>query len=236
MTRSLDNTPIIAARSVLFHLCSVLATLFFLLFVPFLLAPVRIGWPVLRAYIRVQLFLLRAICGQRFHVLQDAEFPSGPVILASRHEALWETLVLPLLFENPVVLLKQEILRYPVAGAIARKLGHIGLDRSGAADRAREAFGAARARAKEGRSFLIFPSGTRDPARRFEVQKGTAVLYRALGLPCVPVVLDSGTFWPYRSWLRRPGVITVRVLPAIPAGQETATFLTRLQADLGRPA
>ena len=223
-------------RSVAFHLASATVTLGFLLLFPLIFGPRPLVWAILQRFIRSQLWLLRVICGQS-HRLEGAEhLPEGACILACRHEAMWETLVLALLFDLPTVMLKDDILRYPVAGAVARKLDFIGIDRSGATDAARAAFDTARAQADGGRSVLIFPSGTRNPDHRDRVQKGVAVLYRMLKLPVVPVTLDSGRLWPYKSWLRRPGVITVRVLPAIETGLRTNDFLARLEGDLARPA
>ena len=180
--------------------------------------------------------LLRIICGQTYRVTGLENAPHTPVILAARHESMWETLVLPTLFKNPAVVLKNEILRYPLAGAVARKLQFIGVDRTGALDRAKETFDAAKMQAAKGRSILIFPNGTRNPDLRNRVQPGVAVLYRTLKLPCLPIVHDSGLLWPYRSWLRHPGVITIRILPTIPPGLRTSEFLSRLESDLAKPA
>jgi len=235
MTQVSDNSAWVGLRSLLFHLASGLVTLGFLLLYPLILAPQPWVWAVLRCYILVQLWLLRVICGLSYRVEGLEYLPDGPCIIAARHEAMWETLFLPLLLDNPVVFLKDEILRYPLAGPVARKLDHIGVDRSGALDRAKAAFERARGLAQAGRRVLIFPNGTRDPAHRLRVQSGVAVLYRMLKLPCIPVVLDSGDYWVYHRWLRRPGVITVRVLPPIPVGLRSSQVLARLESDLAQP-
>lgn len=230
-----DKPAVIGIRSIVFHVASLLTTLLFLLLYPLILAPLWVGWPVIKAFVHVQLWLLRVICGQSYQVIGAENLPDGACILASRHEAMWETLVLPVLFGNPTVMLKQEILTYPIAGRIARKLRFIGIDRSGSADRAREAFEEARKQTAEGRRVLIFPNGTRNPEHRFRVQKGVAILYRMLKCPCVPIVLNAGDYWPYHSWWRRPGVITIRVLPPIPEGLPTSEFLSKLTDDLALP-
>ncbi len=85
----------------------------------------------------------------------------------------------------------------------------------------------------EGRKILIFPAGTRDPAGRDAMQPGVAVLYRQLGLPCVPVTHNSGDIWPHGSWLRCPGEVEVRILPPIHPGQKTRVFMEHLGAALG---
>lgn len=236
MSQWSDKSAVVGLRSVVFHVASGLLTLIFLLLFPLILAPQPVVWAILRRYIGVQLWLLRVICGLGYRVEGLEHLPGGPCIVAARHEAMWETLFLPLLLDNPAVFLKDEILRYPLAGRVARKLDHIGVDRSGSLDRAKAAFERARALTQAGRRVLIFPNGTRNPEHRYRVQTGVAVLYRMLKLPCVPVVLDSGDYWVYRRWLRRPGVITVRILPPIPAGLRTSGFVARLEHDLAQPA
>ncbi|MCG6904937.1 MAG: 1-acyl-sn-glycerol-3-phosphate acyltransferase [Rhodobacter sp.] len=231
-----DNPGMIGIRSLLFHIASVLVTLVFLPLYPLILAPFRVGWPVLRSYVHAQLWLLRTICGQTYEIEENGNLPDGPCILASRHEALWETLVLPILLDNPAVILKEEIFRYPLAGRIARKLDYIGVDRGGSTERTKATFDAARQAAADGRRVLIFPGGTRNPDHRFRVQGGVVVLYRALKLPCVPIVLNSGDFWPHGSWNRCPGVIRIRVLPAIPPGLRSNDFLAQLTQELAMPA
>ena len=236
MTSNTGSVALVCVRSLLFHIASLLATIAFLPLFVLLFGPVRYVWSALRLYVRTQLALLRLICAQRYHVVGQDHVPEGPVILAARHESMWETLVLPYLFNNPAVVLKREILRYPLAGLVARSLSYIGVDRSGALDRAKETFDQAKAQAADGRSILIFPNGTRNPQNRNRVQPGVAVLYRTLKLPCLPIVLDSGQLWPYRSWLRHPGLITIRILPAIPPGLRSSEFLAQLESDLAQPA
>jgi len=237
MARWSEKPAVIGLRSLLFYLASAAVLLVFVPLYPvILLKSVSFSWRIICGFVHVQLWLLRVICGQRYQVIGAENMPDGPCILASRHEAMWETMVLPVLFGNPTVMLKQEILRYPIAGRLSRKLEFIGLDRGGSAEHARAAFEQARRQAAKGRSILIFPNGTRNPEHRFRVQKGVAVLYRMLKLPCVPILLDSGDYWPYRRWLRRPGVITVRVLPPIPEGLRANEFLTQLTNDLAQPA
>ena len=162
MTQGPDNRQAIGLRSLAFHVASALVTLGFVLLYPLIVLPRPWVWAILRRYISAQLWLLRIVCGQRVQVVGIEHLPGTACILASRHEALWETLFLPLILDNPAVILKDEILRYPLAGRVARKMGFIGVDRSGAPDRARASFDQARAQAAEGRNVLIFPSGTRD--------------------------------------------------------------------------
>jgi len=90
-----------------------------------------------------------------------------------------------------------------------------------------------RAAVAQGKQVVIFPEGTRtrvgQPAN---YKTGISHLYTALGVPCVPAALNSGIFWPRRSFSRPPGVITVEVLPLIPPGLERRIMFERLVSGI----
>jgi 1-acyl-sn-glycerol-3-phosphate acyltransferase len=219
-------------RSVAFAGLSALTSGAFVLLYPLILAPRGVVWAILSVHIRAQLFWQRWVAGVGYRIDGLEHVPDGPCILASRHESMWETILLPWVLGNPAVLLKREILAYPIAGPVARKLGYIGVDRSGDLEAAKRAFRQAQVAIESGRSVLIFPSGTREPGRRDRVQGGVAVLYRQLGVPVVPITLNSGDHWVFGSWLRWPGTIRIRVLPPIAPDLPTRDFMARLERDL----
>jgi 1-acyl-sn-glycerol-3-phosphate acyltransferase len=91
----------------------------------------------------------------------------------------------------------------------------------------------ARKRVAQGREIIIFPEGTRRaPGAPPDYKTGVVLLYEALGIPCVPVALNSGVFWPRRSFVRRPGTVVVEFLDPIPPGLPKAEFLERLIASI----
>jgi 1-acyl-sn-glycerol-3-phosphate acyltransferase len=83
------------------------------------------------------------------------------------------------------------------------------------------------------RQLIIFPEGTRRPAGGEPRYKfGVAHLYTAEGVPCVPVALNSGLFWPRRSIRRIPGTVVVEILDPILPGLAKDVFFARLQSDI----
>jgi 1-acyl-sn-glycerol-3-phosphate acyltransferase len=77
---------------------------------------------------------------------------------------------------------------------------------------------AAREAIADGRPILIFPEGTRvPPGDKPQLQPGFAGLYKSLGVPVVPVALDSGLVWP-RSFVKRPGIVRILVGEPVPPG------------------
>ena len=174
--------------------------------------------------------VLRLVVGLSYEVRGRERLPSGPAIIASKHQSAWETLIFHVLVPDLAVGLKYELTRIPIFGWYLMRGGAIRIDRGGAARALRSLVDGARAAAARGVSILIFPEGTRrapdDPP---DYKPGVAAVYTALDLPVVPVALNSGLFWSRRSFMKRPGRITVEFLEPIPPGLDRRTFMAELQ-------
>jgi 1-acyl-sn-glycerol-3-phosphate acyltransferase len=131
------------------------------------------------------------------------------------------------------MVMKAELGKVPLFGYYSRVCGMILIDRRKGATALREMTVQAKAEAAKGRQVVIFPEGTRrTPGATPAYQPGVALLYKGLGLPCVPVALNSGLHWPRRSVRKYPGTIVVEFLPPIPPGLDSKTFLARLAAAI----
>ena len=145
--------------------------------------------------------------------------PRGPVLVAIKHQSMYETLEIMLLLKEPAVVLKRELADIPLWGWVVRRYGVIPIDRSGGAATLRRMMRAAEAAIGEGRPIVIFPEGTRvPPGETPPLQSGFAGLYRALKLPVVPVAVNSGRLSPRNSFIKKPGVVTMRFAPSLPPG------------------
>ena len=151
----------------------------------------------------------RHILGIRTRV--EGEVPSGAVLVAAKHQSMYETLELVRVLDTPALVMKRQLAEIPFFGRATRLYGCIAIDREGGAAALRGMMRAAETPIAEGRQIVIFPEGTRvAPGERPPLQPGFAGLYRALKLPVVPLALDSGLLWPRGRFLKRPGVITFR--------------------------
>lgn len=159
--------------------------------------------------------------------------PAGtPVLYAAKHQSFYETFELVRLLDAPAVVMRQEYARIPVWGWAARRYGVIVIDRSGSATALRQMMREAKAAGAEGRSVILFPEGTRTPPGDAPpLRAGLAGLYRAVGLPLVPIALDSGRVWPKQGTMR-PGVVTFRFGEAIPAGLKRDAIEARVHAEI----
>lgn len=197
---------------------------------PVLLLPRRYAWAVGRMYVRHVMVLLRSLVGLDYRIRGAAHLPHGAAIVAMKHQSAWDTLILALLFSDPAVVLKRELLLLPVFGWWQMKLGMIAVDRGAGARALKQIVTQAREKLAQGRTIVIFPQGTRTaPGASRPYQPGLAALYLQLGVPVVPVALNSGLFWRRRSFLRRAGTITLEFLPPIAPGLSRADFQAKLE-------
>jgi 1-acyl-sn-glycerol-3-phosphate acyltransferase len=176
------------------------------------------------------LWWLRITCRLTHRVSGLENMPTGPVIFACKHQSSWETLAFSRLFPGAATVMKRELVLIPIVGWAMARAGNIAVERGDGAKALRGLVKQAKATLEEGRSILIFPEGTRVAVGDEKpYQVGTAALYRQLGVPVVPVALNSGLFWGRRKFIKWPGVIDVEILPAIPPGLGRDVFMATLR-------
>ncbi|MBK19404.1 MAG: 1-acyl-sn-glycerol-3-phosphate acyltransferase [Rhodospirillaceae bacterium] len=222
------------ARSLLYQgLYGIWAFLMCFAFLPSLILPFWASKFIAKFWTKSVYWLLRTTCGLTYRIEGADQIPNGPVLYASKHQSVWDTLFFPYEVEDSVIVLKRELFWLPFFGWYAKKYGSIGIDRGAGGAAIRQMLREARKAIEKGRPVVIFPEGTRmPPGEKGVYQSGVAALYNDLKVPVVPVALNSGLFWPRRRLIRRQGVITLRFLPPIPPGLPRKEFMRRLETDL----
>ncbi len=222
------------ARSLLFNLVFyVTTTLFVVLGSPLLFGPRRLAMAALKVHARTELWLLKHIVGLDYELRGQDKLPKGACLVASKHQSAWETFALIPFFRDPALLMKRELFFIPFHGWFSKKFGMIPVDRDKGAAALRRMLREAEKRAAAGREIIIFPEGTRRaPGTPPDYKTGVFLLYEALGVPCLPVALNSGLYWPRRSLTRHPGTVIVEFLDPIPPGLTRREFLPRLEAAI----
>jgi 1-acyl-sn-glycerol-3-phosphate acyltransferase len=222
-------------RSVLFNLAFYIVTTIMLVgSAPiFLFGSQNAGMAVVRNWAKVCVWLHGWLAGAPMEVRGAENIPNGAALVASKHQSSFETFGLIPLLKNPTIVMKKSIRWFPIFGQYTVKTGMIHVDREGKTAALRALSDRAREEAGKGREIIIFPEGTRRPPDAPpDYQTGIALLYRTLNVPVVPVALNSGLYWPRRSFWHYPGRIVVEFLPAIPPGLDSRTFLMRLQDSI----
>lgn len=216
--------------NVLFYLTVVIYSI--LALPTFALPPRAILW-VARFWAQTNVWLLRIVCGVRLEVRGREHVPSGPLIVAAKHQSAWDTFALMTLFPHPVYVLKRELQMIPIFGWYTIKAGMIPVHREKRGSALAALTRRAAAQIRIGAQLIIFPEGTRRaPGAPPDYKPGVALMYKEFGVPCLPVALNSGLFWPRRTFRRLPGTIVVEFLEPIPPGLDRRTFMARLERQI----
>ncbi|MFN5525656.1 lysophospholipid acyltransferase family protein, partial [Bradyrhizobium sp.] len=177
------------------------------------------------------IILMRIVCNIRVEYRGVEKIPMGPLIVAAKHQSMWETISLLHFFDEPFFVLKRELLRIPLFGQYLVKANMVAIDRSSGARALKQVMRRAAEEVKHGRQFVIFPEGTRrPPGAPPDYKGGVALIYADCGVPCLPVALNSGLFWPRRTFLRYPGTLVVEFLDPLPPGLPRDAFMTRIES------
>jgi len=202
------------------------------LLLPFLLLPHSYALKGVRFWIRGIFWSCDHILSLHFKIIGKEKLLDTPLILASKHQSAWETLIFHHLLPDPAIVLKQDLLWIPFFGWYLKKAGVIPLSRSkrkGAQDLKKLLHNAQMA-VEKGQQILIFPEGTRSkPGQKGTYQSGVASLYLHLNLPVIPVAHNAGLFWPRRGFIKYPGTNILEFLNPIYPGLSRQEFMKVLE-------
>jgi 1-acyl-sn-glycerol-3-phosphate acyltransferase len=206
LLRSLLWAAIFYSATLLWVLAGLLASLF---------GP-RPTLAVVLSWVELNHSLCKHLLGIRIRVL--GAIPPGPHLIAVKHQSMLETLEMVRISKLPVIVMKKELADIPLFGFLTRRYGVIAVERSAGAKALREMVAAGKNAVSSRRPILIFPEGTRvRPGQTPPLRPGFAGLYRAVGLPVVPVAVDSGRLWG-RGLTKHSGLVTLLVGETIPRG------------------
>ena len=201
------------------------------------------GWPALwmhrkallavrYSWIAVSMWLIRWVAGIRVEVRNADRLPKGPVLVASKHQSAWETIWFNQFLDTPAIVLKKELTEIPVLGSMINGAGMVPIDREGGAPAIKRMIDS-KAAIADGRPVLIFPQGTSvAPGEDALYHPGVFALYRSIGLPMIPVALNSGLYWSRNAFVKIPGRVIVEFLEPIEPGLDRDTFMDRLQTTI----
>jgi 1-acyl-sn-glycerol-3-phosphate acyltransferase len=201
--------------------------------IPTFLMPPRAFMAIAKAWARSSVWLMRVVCNTRMEVRGLEKIPEGPLIVASKHQSMWETFALMPFFDAPLFIYKRELAWIPFFGWYLMKSKMIGVDRSGGLRSLMEMARRAPKEIRSGRQLIIFPEGTRTPVDAPpNYMTGVGQIYANSAVPCLPVALNSGLFWPRRTFMRYPGTLVVEFLDPLPAGLNRKDFIAQIRVSI----
>jgi 1-acyl-sn-glycerol-3-phosphate acyltransferase len=223
---------LIFLRSLVYNVLFYLLLVFWVIVgIPTFLMP---RWAILnvaRYWARSSIWLMRVICGTKVEYRGLEKIPKGPLIVASKHQSMWETFALLQFFDQPLFILKRELTWIPFFGWYLIKADMIAVDRGAGGRALIQTMRRAGEAVRRGRQFIIFPEGTRTPVDAPPNYKsGVGLIYAGSDVACLPVALNSGLFWPRRTFMRYPGTLVVEFLDPLPPGLSRTEFIARVGA------
>ena len=224
----------IIARSLIYAVVFYVTTALFLLLGSWLLLAPR-SWAMagLALHGRTCVALLKLICGTKLEVRGHDKLPKSACLVVAKHQSAWDTFALISLFRDPAIVLKDELRWIPFYGWFCVKFQHILVKRDKASAALKSLITQAKDRVAGNREIVIFPEGTRTaPGANADYKPGYVALYEALDVPAVPLALNSGLYWPRRSFLRYPGTIIVELLDPLPPGLPRAAFRHQIETGI----
>lgn len=207
------NKPLLIFRSTLWWLVFIISTALFI--IPVLIACLisyHKGFATIRMWLCTNLFALEKLCKLTCEVEGIEHLKGGPHMILSKHQSTWETLYLPYVIRDPIFVAKRELVVIPAFGWGLYMADTILIKRGTGRSAIKQIQEQAEERFSRGRNLVIFPEGTRRaPDDEPEYKIGGAAVASKLGVPVVPVAHNAGEFWPRHSFVKWPGVISVRV-------------------------
>lgn len=155
-------------------------------------------------------------------------------LIASKHQSLAEGMFLNYAIEKPSIVAKRELLYIPIVGLCFKKANFIYVNRTkGETPIETLVRTSKQSMEKDPRPLLIFPEGTRTPIGEKKPYKyGITALYKGLNVPCLPVAVNTGYFWPRRKFLRYPGKMIIEFLKPIEPGLGADDFSKILEQTI----
>jgi 1-acyl-sn-glycerol-3-phosphate acyltransferase len=190
------------------------------------------GWAIAQYWRNSNVFLLRWIVGIRTAVEGGDAIPPGPCIIAAKHQSDWDIFaILPHTDDKPSYIAKRELIDIPFFGWAAQSLDTISIDRRLGAQAIPAMLAEAKAKIARGCRIVIYPEGTRKaPLADPDYRQGVVRMYETLGVPVIPVALNSGLYWGRNSLVMWPGTARAKFLPPIMPGLPGPEFAARLKA------
>lgn len=208
-------------RSTIFNLCYyILIAVSCILLLPALILPRRFFLGVVHYFVHTTSFLERMILGLKYEIRGLENLPKdGKFIIAAKHQSAYETTKLHILFKDPAIVLKRELLKIPLWGWYLAKSDQIAINRSTPKKAIESIKSEANRMAAQNRPIIIFPQGTRVAPETIADTKpykiGVVRVQEATRLPIIPMAINTGTFYPRNAWIKKPGTVIFEFLKPI---------------------
>ena len=203
-------------------------------YIPTLVLPRPVFMVFIRFYFHWVAWAEKYVLGLKYEVRGWENVPkNGAFLIAAKHQSAYETMKFHVLFKDPAIILKRELLRIPLWGWMAAKARMIAIDRTDGKSALQTILENAKPVVESGRPIVIFPQGTRVPVGAYKPYKfGITRMYEHFDIPILPMAINAGVYWKKKAFIKRPGTVVFEFLPPIMPGQDPKKVLATLEKDI----
>jgi 1-acyl-sn-glycerol-3-phosphate acyltransferase len=182
------------------------------------------------------IWVLKKLCKIDHKIIGLEKLPPNGFVVACKHQSMWETIVMHLIFKQPVYAYKKELIHVPFYGWFLRKMSGIKIDRSGGASAIKHLIKESKKYLNNKQNIILFPQGTRVPLNgkieEYPYHSGITAIYINCKTAVVPAALNSGIFWGKHKKVKNPGTITLQFFDPIYPGLSKEEFNQKLQKTI----
>jgi 1-acyl-sn-glycerol-3-phosphate acyltransferase len=220
--------------NIIFYMATAVACI---LCLPGLLLPKEKAMYIVSCFVNSIYFLEKHILGLDFEVKGSENLPKdGAFLVAAKHQSPYETFKLHIIFNDPAIILKRELLKIPLWGKFLAKTEPIAIDRSQGKKSMLQIVDGAKKIKEQGRPIVIFPQGTRvytwQTTKDKPYKSGVARIHAETEMPIIPMALNTGSFWPRTSWIKHGGKITFEFLEPVKEKNDIQLIMKDLETRL----
>ncbi len=202
------------------------------IYTPLALCSRKLAYSGIRTYCRWVRISAAVLIGLDSEI--RGEVPKGRVLICAKHQSFFDILLICSVIDRPRFVMKRQLLRMPIIGLFARRIGCIAIDRGKGRIAVRQMLEGARDGAFGDGQLVIYPQGTRvAPGASLPYKVGASILYETMKADCVPAATNVGVFWPRLGIMRKRGTAIVEFLDPIPGGLSQDAFhrLTKVKIE-----
>ena len=202
-----------------YSLLSIFTTIFFIIcYIPITFFNInyniRYGIGVVFSYVFI--WLAKIVCGLRYNVTGLEKLPSTPSIVVSNHQSFWDQIFVQLIIPKHSWVLKKELFKIPLFGWGLRMVKPVAVDRNSNIS-VGQILKEGAEKITSGLWLIIFPESTRlRPDQTSKYKPSAAKLASVVKVPIVLMAHNAGVYWPKGFWIKKPGIIQVKIIDVIP--------------------
>lgn len=197
-------------------------TIFTVTFVSSILIPLKlfdvkyhIKYKAATIFSYIFIWLAKIICGLDYKVVGLEKLPKTASIVLANHQSFWDNVFMQIIIPEHSWIIKRELFKIPFFGWGLKIVDPIAVDRKDNIS-VKQILREGQKKLTKGLWLVIFPESTRlRPEQTTKFKPSAVKLALMTKVPLVLIAHNAGVYWPKGFWIKRPGVIQVKIVSVI---------------------